>query len=251
MSDSEYSNPNSNSNPNPNPNSNSNPETDQAVSPALRIAMAAVLTAVTVVFTFMVRIPIAPTRGYINLGDVAIYFTAFTFGPITALIAGGVGTALADLLAGYGQWAPISLVIHGAQGLTAGLIIRGAVKNRRRRTVKAERKQKTQKTQKTANTNTEFTENNAQNNAESHAEKSEGKTSMSILPRYGIITAGIVGTIIMAGLYFLAGGMMVGYQAAAVEIFGNIMQNVVGVILGALLSAGIYKAYPPVERLSW
>jgi uncharacterized membrane protein len=91
-------------------------------SPAFRIASLAILTAVTAVFTYMVRIPIAPTRGYLNLGDVAIYFTAFTFGPVSALIAGGLGTALADIISGYSQWAPISLFVHGLQGLVAGLV---------------------------------------------------------------------------------------------------------------------------------
>jgi uncharacterized membrane protein len=91
-------------------------------SPALRIATLAVLTAVTTVFTYVVRIPIAPTRGYLNLGDVAIYFTAFTFGPVSALISGGLGTALADLISGYAQWAPISLLVHGLQGLVAALL---------------------------------------------------------------------------------------------------------------------------------
>ncbi len=98
-----------------------------AGSPAFRIASLAVLTAVTAVFTFAVRIPVAPTRGYLNLGDVAIYFSAFSFGPLTALVTGGLGTALADLISGYSQFAPISLVVHGLQGLVAGLIaVRGA-----------------------------------------------------------------------------------------------------------------------------
>ncbi len=91
-------------------------------SPAFRVALLAILTALTAVFTSVVKIPIAPTRGYLNFGDVAIYFTAFTFGPVSALIAGGVGTALADLLSPYVQWAPISLLVHGLQGLVAGLV---------------------------------------------------------------------------------------------------------------------------------
>jgi uncharacterized membrane protein len=91
-------------------------------SPAFRVALLAILTAVTAVFTSVVKIPIAPTKGYLNLGDVAIYFTAFTFGPVSALIAGGVGTALADVLSPYAQWAPISLLVHGLQGLVAALI---------------------------------------------------------------------------------------------------------------------------------
>lgn len=56
--------------------------------PAFKIASLAILIAVTAIFTAMIRIPTAPTRGYLNLGDVAIFFTAITFGPVTALIAG-------------------------------------------------------------------------------------------------------------------------------------------------------------------
>ena len=93
-----------------------------AGSPAFRIASLAILTALTAVFTYMVRVPIARTGGYLNLGDVIIYFTAFTFGPVSALIAGGLGTAITDLISGYSQWAPISLLAHGLQGLVAGLI---------------------------------------------------------------------------------------------------------------------------------
>jgi uncharacterized membrane protein len=46
------------------------------------------------------------------------------FGPFTAMLAGGLGTAAADLLGGYAQWAPISFVVHGLQGLAIGLIAR-------------------------------------------------------------------------------------------------------------------------------
>jgi len=91
---------------------------------SFKIASAAILTAVTVVMTIAVRIPIAPTRGYINLGDLAIYFTALSFGPVTALIAGGLGTAIADIISGFSQWAPFSFLIHGLQGLAVGLVLK-------------------------------------------------------------------------------------------------------------------------------
>ena len=93
------------------------------VSPAFRIAAVAVLAAVTTVFTLLIQIP-SPARGYFNLGDVAIAFTAYTFGPLTALISGGIGTALADLIGSYVQWAPITLVTHGLEGLVIALIFR-------------------------------------------------------------------------------------------------------------------------------
>ncbi len=92
-------------------------------SPAFRVASIAVLTAVTAVFTLLIRIP-SPARGYFNLGDVAVVFTAVTFGPFSAAIAGGLGTGLADIIGSFVQWSPISLVVHGAQGLTIGLITR-------------------------------------------------------------------------------------------------------------------------------
>lgn len=87
----------------------------------MRIAVVAVLTAVTAVLTVLVRIPVPATKGYFNLGDTVIYFCAFSLGPVTALLAGGAGTAIADLI-GYPTFAPISLFVHGLQGLAAALI---------------------------------------------------------------------------------------------------------------------------------
>jgi uncharacterized membrane protein len=92
-------------------------------SSALRIALIAVLTAVVVVFTILVKIP-TPTKGYLNLADLAICFIAFTFSPVTALIAGGLGTCLADIISGYPQWAPISFIVHGLEGLLVALIVK-------------------------------------------------------------------------------------------------------------------------------
>ena len=89
---------------------------------ALKVAVVAVLTAVVVVFTLVIRIP--TTKGYLNLCDVAICFIAFTFGPVSAFLAAGLGTAIADLISGYAQWAPISFVVHGIEGLLIALIVR-------------------------------------------------------------------------------------------------------------------------------
>ena len=55
------------------------------------------MIAVTTVFTTAVRIPIPATQGYVNFSDVAIFFVALAFGPWVGLIAGGLGTAIADI----------------------------------------------------------------------------------------------------------------------------------------------------------
>ncbi|MHB0857741.1 MAG: ECF transporter S component [Anaerolineae bacterium] len=91
----------------------------------LTLAIAAIMIAITAAFTLLVRIPIPATQGYVNFSDVATYFAAFAFGPVTGFVAGGVGAAIADLLGGYPQFALLSLLAHGLQGLVAGLLGRG------------------------------------------------------------------------------------------------------------------------------
>ncbi len=87
-----------------------------------RMALIALMGALIFVLTVVVRIPIPATNGYVHLGDAAITFTAYAFGPWVALFAGGMGTAMADML-GYPQWAVFSLLIHGAQGLAIGWLV--------------------------------------------------------------------------------------------------------------------------------
>ena len=74
-------------------------------SSALRISLIAITTAIVAVFTIAIRVP-TPVGGYVSLCDVAVVFVSATFGPVTGFIAGGVGTAIADLAGGFGQWAP-------------------------------------------------------------------------------------------------------------------------------------------------
>jgi uncharacterized membrane protein len=83
------------------------------------LAVTAVMTAIVFVLTRMVQVP-TPAKGYIHLGDAAIFFSALAFGPWVGAVAGGLGTALADITSGYPQWAIFSFVIHGAQGWIVG-----------------------------------------------------------------------------------------------------------------------------------
>ena len=89
---------------------------------SVKIALAAVMTAFVTVTTFIIQIPTPPTHGYINIGDAMIFTTALTFGPYMGGVAGGFGSALSDLLGGYGYFAPFTLIIKGCEGLVAGLI---------------------------------------------------------------------------------------------------------------------------------
>ncbi len=91
-------------------------------SPAM-IALVALMIALTTVFTIILKFPIPRTAGgYFNLSDVVIVFSGLAFGPWVGLAAGGVGAALGDLLLGAPQFAPLSLIAHGIQGLLIGLL---------------------------------------------------------------------------------------------------------------------------------
>lgn len=75
--------------------------------------------------TMSVQIPVPQTRGYINLGDTLIFVFAILFGMRIGALAGGVGSALADVLTGYAHWAPFTLLIKGIEGLIVGLLASG------------------------------------------------------------------------------------------------------------------------------
>lgn len=92
---------------------------------AFKIVLIALSSAIVAVFTTIVRIPTPATGGYISLCDVAVSFLSYSFGPVLGFIAGGLGTAFSDLIGGYAQYAPISFVVHGVEGLLIGLIVNG------------------------------------------------------------------------------------------------------------------------------
>lgn len=85
-------------------------------------ALMGVMAALVAVLTFAVQIYIPATRGYLNFGDIMIFVSALTFGPVVGGFAGGVGSAISDVAGGYAYFAPYTLVIKGVEGFIAGLI---------------------------------------------------------------------------------------------------------------------------------
>jgi uncharacterized membrane protein len=90
---------------------------------ALTISIIAIFIALNFVATYWIQIPVPATGGYINVGDIAVMFTALLFGPIIGGVAGGVGPMLADIFSGpYIIYAPATLIIKGIEGFLIGLI---------------------------------------------------------------------------------------------------------------------------------
>ena len=94
---------------------------------AKRLAFLSVFTALVLVMTMFVKFP-NPAMGYTNLGDAFIFLGAMCFGPAFAMISGGIGSALADVLSGYAMYAPFTLVVKGAEGFLAGVVLHALLK---------------------------------------------------------------------------------------------------------------------------
>ncbi|MDD4315717.1 MAG: ECF transporter S component [Clostridia bacterium] len=92
------------------------------------IAFSSVFTALVAVVTIVLPIPLPKTEGFLNFGDAVIFVTGIFFGPFAGLIAGGIGSAAADLILGYTIWAPFTLLIKGAEGFVVGLTARLLIK---------------------------------------------------------------------------------------------------------------------------
>lgn len=91
-------------------------------TPVITITITAVFTALVFLSTYLFQIPIPATQGYFNLGDIMIFISALTFGPVVGGFAGGIGSSLSDALSGFGVFAPFTLVIKGLEGFVAGAI---------------------------------------------------------------------------------------------------------------------------------
>jgi uncharacterized membrane protein len=86
----------------------------------IQLSLMAVMSALVAAGTLIVRIP-NPMGGYFNVGDVMIFVTALTFNPLIGGVAGGLGSAIADII-GFPIFTIPTLVIKGLEGLLASLI---------------------------------------------------------------------------------------------------------------------------------
>jgi len=89
------------------------------------LSFAALQAAVIFAVTFFARIPVPALSGaYVNLGDSAIYICAYIFGGLPTGLAAGVGSVLADLLAGAAAYVPATAIIKTLMGIIAVAVIK-------------------------------------------------------------------------------------------------------------------------------
>ncbi len=151
-----------------------------------RIPLLAMLTAATVTLSLFFIIPVPPTKGFVTLAEAGIYVTALVLGGPSAAIVGAVSGGMIDLLSGYAQWAPFSILIHGLQGYVCGKI---AFQNSRSKLI------------------------------------------------IGLFAASLV----MVAGYFLAGALLYGFYASILSVLGNVIQNILGIIVTVPVAAALKK----------
>ena len=163
-----------------------------------RLVLTALFIALTAIATMVITIPVVGTGGFINFGDVMIFVAAILLGPQAALLAGALGSALADMLLGYAIWAPYTLVVKGLEGLIAGLL--------------------------------------------AYRMFSGGK------PRLWRGIAGLVlaGTWMAFG-YFVAGGIMYGFEVSLTGIPGDLFQGYVSAAVAIPLALAVGKVVKPFK----
>ncbi|TFF96812.1 ECF transporter S component [Candidatus Thorarchaeota archaeon] len=92
------------------------------MDPTIYKVLVSIFTALTAAVTMIINVPFPTSTGYLNFGDSMVMISGLLLGPVGGLIAGGAGSAMADVALGYLHFAPITLVVKGAEGLLVGLL---------------------------------------------------------------------------------------------------------------------------------
>ena len=87
-----------------------------------KLVISSLFAALTLVATLFFAFPL-PT-GYANLGDCFAFLSGFVLGGVWGVAAAGIGSALADLLGGYGIYALATFIIKGFIALCGVLAVK-------------------------------------------------------------------------------------------------------------------------------
>lgn len=143
----------------------------------------ALLTALNIVISRILIIPIPFTHGNINLCDAGIFIVALLYGPWAGLFTGALSGFVLDLISGYSQYMFFSLLIHGLEGRIVGKI----------------------------------------------AQKENIKF------QWRIVSAMIMGVIIMVSGYFCADSILYNISVGALAIPINCIQGIAGIIVAWII----------------
>ena len=88
-----------------------------------QLTLSGVLAALVFVLTYLPKVPVPVTGGYIHLGDGAIFLAVLLLGPL-GIPAAAIGSGLSDLIGGYMVYVIPTLVIKGLVAFIAWKLYR-------------------------------------------------------------------------------------------------------------------------------
>lgn len=83
-----------------------------------KLTMAGVMAALVFVMTYVPKVPVPMTGGYVHLGDGAIFLSALLLGPL-GVPAAAIGSGLSDILGGYMVYVLPTMAIKALVALIA------------------------------------------------------------------------------------------------------------------------------------
>ena len=233
---------------------------------AMRISLIAIMTAIVAVFTLVIRIP-SPIGGYISLCDAAVTFASYAFGPVTGFIAGGLGTAFADLIGGYPQWALISFIVHGFEAFIIGLMVKNGTSSGTIKSIVSILIGTVMAVLAIALSgyifSSLFTDGSFIKEGSEHAALTIALSLIVLSIFLGFlkgrdsVIAGVIAVVlavIIVSLGYLTLTTLFGLTVvseALLEVPGNIAQSSVGAVIGLILYSAVRKGFRNLDTLRW
>ena len=148
----------------------------------------AMMAAITFVGIYTVKIPVP--NGYVHIGDCMVFLSVLLLGAKKGALAGSIGAAMSDLLAGYAHWVFPTFLIKFIMAMIMGMFV----------------------------------------------EKWMPKV------KWNWLIGAAVGGIVQVALYFVADTVMFGMAMGIVDIPGNAIQTVAGIILTGVMVTMFQKS---------
>ena len=88
-----------------------------------KLTLTGVMAALVFVMTYLPKVPVPVTGGYVHLGDGAIFLATLLLGPL-GIPAAAIGSGLSDLFGGYIVYLVPTVVIKGFVAFIAWMLYR-------------------------------------------------------------------------------------------------------------------------------
>lgn len=86
-----------------------------------QIVFTSIFIALTFLSTYLIKFPISIGWGYMHFGDASVILGGILLGPVYGAIAGGLGSALADYVGGYGHYMIPTFMVKALLAFAVGI----------------------------------------------------------------------------------------------------------------------------------